>query len=403
MKRISLPLQIIIALILAIIYGHFFADHISYISWMGTLFMNALKMLVVPLILTSIVSGVSNIGQAKNVGRLGAKTMSYYVLTSTFAIVTGLVYVNIIKPGIGIETAGNDYKNTFTGETSSIYDTLLNIIPTNIFEIFTSNKHVLSLIFVALLFGFFINKTSPKSKTILRELFQAAFEMVMKITMFIIKFTPFGVFGIVAKVISENDIFQLAQSMGWFMLTVLLALFTHAFITLPVIVRFLGKKNAFIFFKKMSTPLLTAFSTSSSNATLPLTMETIEKEVGVSNKVTSFTLPLGATVNMDGTALYECISAIFIAQAYGVHLDLATQITIVVIALLTSIGAAGIPMAGLFMITVILSQVGLPLDGVGLILAVDRILDMFRTATNVWSDSCGALVIASSEGENIKL
>ncbi len=401
MKKISLPVQILIALVLAVAYGHFFPSYIGYIGWMGTLFMNALKMLIVPLILTSIVTGVSNLGQTKNIGRLGMKTMSYYILTSTFAIVTGLLYVNAIKPGVGIDTSNNDYTNKFSGETSTIYETLLNIIPNNIFEVFTSNKHVLSLIFIAIIFGVFINKTSTKNKTLLTDLFKAGFDLIMRITMFIIKFTPYGVFAIVAKVISENDLMVIAQSMGWFMLTVLLALFTHAFITLPIIVKIFGKSNAFKFFKKMSSPLLTAFSTSSSNATLPLTLETINKEVGVSNKVSSFTLPLGATVNMDGTALYECISVIFIAQAYGIPLDFMTQITIVVIALLTSIGAAGIPMAGLFMITVILSQLGLPLDGVGLILAVDRVLDMFRTATNVWSDSCGALVIAKSEGEII--
>lgn len=187
------------------------------------------------------------------------------------------------------------------------------------------------------------------------------------------------------------------------MLSVILALLIHGTITLPAILKFFGKVNPLKYAKAMSTPLLTAFSTSSSNATLPLTMEAVEHNAGVSNKITSFTLPLGATVNMDGTALYECVAAIFIAQAYGIDLSVVQQVVIVITALLASIGAAGIPMAGLVMITIILSAVGLPLEGVGLILAVDRILDMMRTTINVWSDSCGAAVIAKSEGEKLKI
>ena len=227
---------------------------------------------------------------------------------------------------------------------------------------------------------------------------------MMKITLFVIKFTPFGIFGIVAKTIADqDDLTGLVTSMGLYMLTVILALSIHSMITLPALLKFVGKANPIKHLKNMSAPLLTAFSTSSSGATLPLTMQAVEEESGVSNKISSFTLPLGATVNMDGTALYECIAAIFIAQAYGVDLTFIQQIIIVITALLASIGAAAIPMAGLVMITVILTAVGLPLEGVGLILAVDRILDMFRTATNVWSDSCGAVIIAKSEGETLKV
>jgi Na+/H+-dicarboxylate symporter len=239
---------------------------------------------------------------------------------------------------------------------------------------------------------------------VLKEFFTAVFEVMMKVTLFVIRFTPFGIFGIVAKTVADQeDLGGLVTSMGLYMLTVILALAIHAMITLPVIVKYIGKANPLKHFKNMTTPLLTAFSTSSSGATLPLTIQAVEEKSGVSNKISSFTLPLGATVNMDGTALYECIAAIFIAQAYGVELSFVQQIIIVFTALLASIGAAAIPMAGLVMITVILTAVGLPLEGVGLILAVDRILDMFRTATNVWSDSCGAVVIAKSEGESLKV
>ncbi|MCB0748225.1 MAG: dicarboxylate/amino acid:cation symporter, partial [Ignavibacteriae bacterium] len=191
--------------------------------------------------------------------------------------------------------------------------------------------------------------------------------------------------------------------LGIYMITVLLGLFIHGTITLPLIIKFIGKADPFKHFKAMTTPLLTAFSTSSSGATLPLTMEAVEYNSGVSNKITSFTLPLGATINMDGTALYECVAAIFIAQAYGVELSILQQIIIVLTSLLASIGAASIPMAGLVMMTIILTAVGLPLEGVGLILAVDRLLDMSRTVINVWSDSCAAVVIAKSEGEILKV
>jgi Na+/H+-dicarboxylate symporter len=227
---------------------------------------------------------------------------------------------------------------------------------------------------------------------------------MMKLTIFIIKFTPLGIFGLVAeKVAMQDDLYALMQSMGLYMAVVIMALAIHATVSLPLIARIVGKVNPLKQFRAMRTPLITAFSTSSSSATLPLTMQAVEDNAGVSNKVSSFTLPLGATINMDGTALYECVAVIFIAQAYGIDLSFVQQLIIVVTALLASIGAAGIPLAGLVMITIILTAVGLPLEGVGLILAVDPLLDMFRTTVNVWSDSCGASVIASSEGEDLKV
>ena len=403
MKKIKLHWQILIAMILAILYGIFFKDEVIYVAWMGDIFLRALRMVIIPLILSSIISGVANIGSAENLGRLGLKTFFYYIMTSTIAILTGLILVNIFQPGIGADLGLSQAVEGLTGSKETIWETLKNIIPTNIFQAFVENR-MLSVIFFAIVFGFFITQVKPKHSHIMKDFFNSFFEIMMKITLFIIKFTPLGIFGIVAKVVSEQeDLINLLMRMGMYMGVVVLALFVHAFITLPVILRFIGKVNPFNYFKAVSTPLLTAFSTSSSNATLPLTMEAVEHKGGVSNKITSFTLPLGATINMDGTALYECVAAIFIAQAYGVELGLLEQVTIVVTALLASIGAAGIPMAGLIMITIILTAVGLPLEGVGLIIAVDRILDMFRTATNVWSDSCGAAVIAKSEGEKLKV
>jgi proton glutamate symport protein len=374
-----------------------------YVSWMGDLFLRALKMLIIPLILASIISGVSNIGSADNLGRLGLKTISYYLATSLIAIVTGLLLVNIFRPGEGADL---NFTGTVDGlllTDKTLGQTLLEIVPENIFTAFTENQ-MLSVIFFAILFGFFISKVSETHKRTLNVFFNSVFDVMMKITLFIIKFTPFGIFGIVAKVVSEQpDLWALAQRMGLYMFVVLAGLGIHMFISLPLLARYIGKVKPFQHFKNMSSPLLTAFSTSSSGATLPLTINAVESKSGVSTKVSSFTLPLGATINMDGTALYECVAAMFIAQAYGVEMSIIQQIIIVITALLASIGAAAIPMAGLVMITVILSAIGLPLEGVGLILAVDRILDMFRTATNVWSDSCGAAIIAKSENEKLTI
>jgi proton glutamate symport protein len=374
---------------------------IKAVGWMGVIFLRALKMIIIPLILSSLISGVTNIGTGENLGRLGLKTMGYYMITSTFAIITGLFFVNMIKPGIGADLNFSQNVEGLVESHRSLGQTLIEIVPTNIFQSFNNNA-MLSIIFFAVIFGFFITRISNPHRKFLKEAFNAVFEVMMQITLFVIKFTPLGVFGIVAKVVADqDDLANLGTRMGLYMGTVILALLIHFFLTLPLFVKLVGKARPFRHLVNMSTPLLTAFSTSSSGATLPLTMKAVEQNSGVSNKISSFTLPLGATINMDGTALYECVAAIFIAQAYGVDLSLIQQLIIIVTALLASIGAAAIPMAGLVMITVILTAVGLPLEGVGLILAVDRILDMFRTATNVWSDSCGAVIIARSEGERL--
>lgn len=379
----------------------YFNKPVMALSWMGTIFLRALKMIIIPLIISSLISGVTSIGSGGNLGRLGLKTLLYYILTSTFAIVTGLLLVNLIKPGIGADLNFGQTVEGLVEKQRSLGQTLIEIIPDNVFQAL-NNSSMLSIIFFAIIFGFFITRIGDPHRTVLQKAFNAIFEVMMQITMFVIKFTPIGIFGIVIKVVADqDDLGNLVARMGLYMGTVILALLIHFALTLPLIVHFIGKARPFRHMKNMSTPLLTAFSTSSSGATLPLTIEAVEMNSGVSNKISSFTLPLGATINMDGTALYECVAAMFIAQAYGVEMSIIQQAVIVITALLASIGAAAIPMAGLVMITVILTAVGLPLEGVGLILAVDRILDMFRTATNVWSDSCGAVVIAKSEGEKL--
>jgi len=404
MLKIKLHWQIIIALLVAVIYGIFFSDYVNYVIWMGDLFLRALRMIIVPLILTSIVSGVANIGDAQNLGRLGLKTFAYYISTSFFAILTGLILVNIIQPGVGADLGLKSEVPELTATSGDLGDIIMRMVPTNIFDSLASSD-MLSIIFFSILFGYFITRIGEKYKQMLTNIFNGGFEVMMKITHFIIKFTPLGILGIVAGVVAEqtDNLVSLINSLGLYMSAVLLGLIFHAFITLPLIIKLVAKVNPLLHAKAMSAPLLTAFSTSSSSATLPLTLDAVENNSGVSNKITSFVLPLGATVNMDGTALYECVAAIFIAQAYGIELGFLMQMVVVITALLASIGAAGIPMAGLVMISVILSAVGLPLEGVGLILAVDRLLDMCRTTVNVWSDSCGAVTIAKTEGESLKV
>jgi len=376
---------------------------------MGVIFMRALKMLIIPLIVTSITSGIANIGIANigsgRLGRLGLKTISYYVITSIFAILAGLLMVNLLKPGVGADMGFVEHIKELPTAKESFGSTLISIIPENIFVAFVKSK-MLPIIFISILSGIFITKISAKHKDFFITATNAGFELMMKITHLIIKFTPYGVFGIVALTVSRQAsdtaaLLNIANRLGLYMIAVMSGLFIHAIIVLPLILRLVGRINPYTHFKALRIPLITAFSTSSSSATLPLTLEAVEEKSGVSNRVSSLVLPLGATINMDGTALYECVAAMFIAQAYGIELSFLQQTIVVATALLASIGAAGIPMAGFVMISIILTAVGLPLEGVGLILAVDRILDMFRTAVNVWSDSCGAVVIARTEGETL--
>jgi proton glutamate symport protein len=398
--KIKLHWQILIALVAAVLLGLYLPSSVKYFSWMGDLFLRGLKMVIVPLIFVSIVSGVTSIGSGKSLGRIGFKTLAYYISTSMLAILTGLFLVNIIKPGVDVHMGFSEEVTQLPTASGKINDLLMRMVPENIIDSMARGD-ILPIIFFAILFGFFISQVADSYRQPLTTFFEGMFEVMMKVTMFIIRFTPLGILGIVSHEVVRNadKLANIAGSMAIYMLTVAIGLIIHATITLPLIVKFVARANPLKHFKNMITPLLTAFSTVSSSATLPLTMEAVEHKSGVSNKITSFTLPLGATINMDGTALYECVAAIFIAQVYGVELTVIQQVIIVVTALLASIGAAGIPMAGLVMITIVLTAVNLPLEGVGLIIAVDLILDMMRTTVNVWSDSCAAVTIARSEGE----
>lgn len=421
--KLKLHWQILIALVLAVIVGVvsgkeagvFGISFYEMFAFTGKLFLNALKMIIVPLVFSSIVVGIAGIGSSGALGRLGGKTLLYYLTTSLFAILIGLFMVNLFTPGIINGVPANEVMGKLDATVVSdvmarvegkgagdLAGVFLQLFPPNIVEAASSNGQLLGLIVFALLMGFFMSRIDEPYAESLYNFWAGLNQVMMKITDLIIKFAPIGVFGLVAKVVADTDsdkLDELAQTVGVFFLTVLGALLFHFLVTLPLMLRFVARVNPLKHYKAMAPALLTAFSTSSSASTLPLTMECVEKNAGVSNRTTSFVLPLGATVNMDGTALYECVAAMFIAQAYGLDLPFTVQFTVVMIALLTSIGVAAIPSASLVAITVILAAIGLPADGIAMIMVVDRILDMFRTAINVFSDSCGAVVIGKLQGE----
>jgi Na+/H+-dicarboxylate symporter len=403
MKKIALHWQILIAFILAILIGILFKDYVIYFSWLGDIFLRLLKMIVIPLILSSIISGVATMGNDSNFGKLGLKTLLYYLSTTTLAILIGLLLVNIIKPGIGMDITSLPINDSINIQKQSISTIFIQIVPQNIFKSMAENEF-LSIIFFAILAGIFISKIESKNRIMLTDFFSAFFELFMKMTMLIIKLAPLGIFGLIVKVVAEqNDFGNLIIKLGWFMLTVIAGILIHALIILPLITKLIGKANPFKHFSNVKTTLITAFSTASSAAALPLNMKETHEKSGVSNKITNFTLPLGATVNMDGTAIYIVAVIMFIAQAKGVEMGFKEQAIILLTAVFSSIGTAAVPMASLVMITIILEVLGLPIEYMALILPVDRILDMFRTATNVWSDSCGAVIIAKSEGEKLNV
>lgn len=359
------------------------------------IFLRLLRMAIMPLIITSIISGVVSVGSATDLGKLSLKTFGYYIISSLLAISTGLILVNIFKPGIGAEVGLEKSPETIAAANQGLSEFLLRIIPENPFQALAKGE-VLPVIFFCILFGFFVTRLAEKPRLQMSSFFQAAFETMMKVTHFVILSAPLGVFGIMARIVAKTG-FSTFESLGFYFIVVLAGLAIHAFISLPLLLKFIGRFNPIVHFKKMTSALLTAFSTCSSMVTLPLTMEAVLENSKVPQKIANFTLPIGATVNMDGTALYEGVATIFIAQVYGIELGIGAQAMVLLTALLASIGAASVPMSGLVMMSVILKAVGLPLEGVAIILAVDRVLDMFRTSVNVLSDSVGAVIVARLE------
>jgi Na+/H+-dicarboxylate symporter len=396
----SLTFWIFVGLFGGMIAGRAFGESIVPIADpLSEIFLRLLRMAIMPLIITSLTAAVINVGGRRNLELLGAKTFAYYITTSLVAILTGQVLVNIFRPGVGSAIRLEETVADIPATQQSFTELLLNIIPENPFQALAEGQ-VLPVIFFCILFGYFVTRLKDPYKTQLGDFFQGAFRVMMSLTRMVIWSAPVGVFGINAKIVATTG-FEAFRSLGFYFAVVLIGLFIHATVTLPLFVYLVTRKNPFRHYRGMPPALVTAFSTCSTIVTLPLTMEAVTDNSKVSEKISSFVLPIGATVNMDGTALYECVAVVFIAQIYGFALSFDQQLVIVLTALLASIGAASVPMSGLVMMSIILGAVGLPLEGVVIILAVDRVLDMFRTTVNVLSDSCGAVIVAKLEGETV--
>ena len=392
--RFPLSVQIIVGALLGVVAGVLIPEYAGVGQFLGTIFLRLLKMLIIPLIFSSIVMGVVNTASASSFGRMGLRTFGWYLTTSLLAILTGQLLVNLVRPGVGTDLSVA-VDPVAMEQGFQFRDILINLVPENIFRVMADGQ-VLPIIFFALLSGYFMGRMGDGLAEPLVRVTDSLYHLMMKITGFVIKLAPIGILGLIYQTVADTGL-GVFGNLALYFLTVLGGLLIHFFLTLPLLIFMFTRKNPYRFMRQMFAPLITAFSTSSSSATLPLTIRTIEEDVGVSNRVAGFVLPLGATINMDGTALYECAAVIFIAQAYGIPLSMTQQVVILATALLVSIGAAGIPMAGLVMMSVILKAVHLPLEGVALIIAVDRFLDMFRTATNVMSDSAGTFIIDHRE------
>lgn len=411
----ALHWQILIALVLAALAGTFLGESflglplLRLYDFFGGLFLDALKMLIVPLVVASIISGVASIGNGRGVGRLSARVALYYLFSTTLAVTTALLVVQALQPGVkdgqplsetfALPQIDEEIAARFEGrELADFTQVFRDAIPANVVDAAASNQ-MLGLIVFSILFGFVLTRISSPGRQVVRDFFEGLQDIMVQITHIVMKFAPYGVFALVAAVVTRSGIEVLLPMIDFFF-AVVLGLAIHMFVILPLVLWLVGRVNPLKFLKAIWPAVLVAFSTSSSAATLPVTLETLRERVGVSKETGSFVLPLGATINMDGTALYECAAVLFIAQAYGVDLSLGAQLLVVVLALATSIGVAAVPSASLVAIVLILGVLGLPLEAMALLLIVDRVLDMMRTSVNVYSDATGAVVIGRWQGES---
>lgn len=390
---VILLILIILSAISGVLFGWFFGDLSLQIGWLGDLFLNALKMIIIPLIVASVISGIGALGDVRKLGRLGGSTLLYYGFTTAVAVFIGLVVVNIIQPGAGIELGDATVpERILEKQGTGASDIVMSLISPNLFASATEMQ-LLPIIVFAILFAMALTTIGERSKPVF-AVFDGINEAMMKLVIWIMYFAPIGIFALIAARIGlaggGEELFKEIEAVGWHVVTVLTGLFIHFCFLFLLLQLVAGKGLAYLF--GMSRALFTGFGTASSTATLPLTMENA-RENNVSDKAIKFVLPLGSTVNMDGTALYEAAAVLFIAQAYGIDLTMTQQIIVFITATLAAIGAAGIPEAGLVTMVIVLSAVGLPLDGIALLLAVDWFLDRFRTVVNIWGDSVGAKVI----------
>tara|TARA_B100001179_G_C18587666_1_gene403036 strand:- start:75 stop:1349 length:1275 start_codon:yes stop_codon:yes gene_type:complete len=423
--KLELHWKIIIGLLLGLLYGIFAASQgltsftSEWISPFGKIFLNLLKLIAVPLVLSSLITGVASLSDTKKLSRIGSKTITIYIVTTTIAVTIGLISVNILQPG---DTVPEDmktklqetYKSAASGRMEaaaevkdrSVLQPLVDMVPSNVFSSASNNRNMLQVVFVAIIVGIALIQIPKNKGRPVLDFFEGINELVIKLVDNIMLIAPIGVFALISDTITSvagdnlNNILELLSALGYYMLAVIIGLILQMTITYTLVLKLFSKMNLKKFYQGIAPAQLLAFSTSSSGATLPVTMERCEEELGVSEEVSSFVLPLGATINMDGTALYQAVAAVFIAQTIGMDLTLGAQLTIVFTAVLASIGTAAVPGAGIIMLIIILEAVGVPSAGIALILGVDRILDMMRTVTNVTGDASVAVEVHSSESNN---
>ena len=420
--KLELHWKIIIGLLLGLLYGIFAASQgltsftSEWIAPFGKIFLNLLKLIAVPLVLSSLITGVASLSDTKKLSRIGGKTITIYVVTTAIAVTIGLISVNILQPG---NTVPEDmktklqetYKSAASGRMEaaaevkdrSVLQPLVDMVPSNVFSSASNNRNMLQVVFVAIIVGIALIQIPKNKGRPVLDFFEGINELVIKLVDNIMLIAPIGVFALIADTITSvagdnlNNILELLSALGYYMLAVIIGLILQMVITYTTVLKLFSKMSLKTFYQGIAPAQLLAFSTSSSGATLPVTMERCEEELGVSEEVSSFVLPLGATINMDGTALYQAVAAVFIAQTIGMDLALGAQLTIVFTAVLASIGTAAVPGAGIIMLIIILEAVGVPSAGIALILGVDRILDMMRTVTNVTGDASVAVAVHSSE------
>jgi|TARA_B110001454_G_scaffold24879_1_gene24371 proton glutamate symport protein len=422
--KLDLHWKIIIGLILGLLFGILAASQgwggftNDWIAPFGKIFINLLKLIAVPLVLSSLITGVASLSDLKKLSRIGGKTITIYLATTAIAVTIGLIAVNILEPG---ETVPEDMKiklqNTYQSAASgkleaaqevkerSVLQPVVDMVPSNFFSSASNNRNMLQVVFIAIIVGIaLIQIPKEKSRPVL-EFMEGINDLVIKLVDNIMLLAPIGVFALIADTITSvagnniNNVIELLSALGFYMLAVIMGLLIHMLITYSVVLKLFSKMPLKKFYQGIAPAQLLGFSTSSSGATLPVTMECCEDELGVSEEVSSFVLPLGATINMDGTALYQAVAAVFIAQTLGMDLSIGAQLTIVLTAVLASIGTAAVPGAGIIMLVIILEAINVPSAGIALILGVDRILDMMRTVTNVTGDASVAVAVASSENQ----
>ncbi len=400
MKKNGLVYLMITGIFLGIFSGWMFGTSMLKVEWIGEMFLDALKMLVVPLIISSMIVGIAGLGDIRKVGKTGFIALVYFMVTTCVAVVIGLAMVNIIQPGIAVEMTVEHIPEKVVGkEAVGITDILKSFISPNLFESM-AKMEILPLIVFSLVFGAVLTTLGESGKRAI-DFFDTVNSAIMKIVHLLMYFAPIGVFALIASKLGAaggGDLFlaEIAK-IGKYVVTVISALLIHGFLVLPLILYVTTKRNPIIYFKNVTAALTTAFSTASSSATLPVTIECAEENNKVSRKASLFVLPLAATVNMNGTALYESVATLFIAQMLGIHLGFGEQVIVFLTATLAAIGAAGIPEAGLVTMVMVLQSVGLPLEGIGMLLSMDWFLDRCRTTINVWGDSIGAAVIDNLE------